>query len=1048
MISMVVFYIFSDIKNSRVEYSLSSEERIFDTAYKAVINGYWVHAKILYDNRINQEKILKILSEAQDNPDESRKKLYSSLIDMYTNMKSFKLKQLQFHSKDNRSFLRFHRPLKYGDDLTDFRRTVQYVNRHKLPIKSFEEGKIFNGYRFVFPLAYKKEYLGSVEISVGIESIINTIAPLLESQIAFYIDKPIVESTVFESEKSNYMPSQSFPNHMVEKSIHLHKESVDRVLLNNKNIIFNYQKEESKHVLSFIGKMDGEYCIVTILPLIHTITHESLAHLVMVKPHPELKFLFMQFLMAVTLVILLTGLLLFFAYNIQRKNHMLRKQKDELGASQKSIKIAESKYHTIFDESLDGICILDTKQQSFIKFNGNACKMFGYTPNEFRALSISDLEVLYDEDALKRVQSEVIKRGWIQFATQFRRKDSSIIDVVVSIKPMKLDGTLYLYESLHDITEQKALEKELIIQKDRAEYANQIKSDFLANMSHEIRTPLNGIIGLTNLVLEKPLDTEQRNYLQKAITSSKNLLSIINDILDYSKLEAHRMQLEKIPFELDKIFYQLSDLFSYQIDNNSVQFTCSIHPKVHNQLIGDPLRISQVLTNLIGNALKFTEQGQIDVKVEQIEEFEHQSRLLFSVRDTGIGISAKQQEKLFDAFSQADSSSTRKFGGSGLGLAISKELVEMMGGEMHVKSSEGVGSEFYFYLTLDFKVQESDYITQDLRDKKIKDKKLHLQGRVLLVEDNEINQIVARENLRNFGLEVTTVENGLEALKRAKKDRYDLIFVDLQMPVMDGYEASKNIRKFDTTTPIIALSAAVLKEDQLLTKAAGMDEHLAKPLDINKLKAILRKYLHIEQKSKEAKVNKGKIASINGINMEELFDRFGQNQHLAYQALLQFSLQMSENIEELKNIEIESERFDALIHTIKGLSGNLAIEEVYRLSTEIYASKHYGEKRTLLAELLECLDSVIADIREFCASKEQAQEPKYQSDTREEMLEVLKQVSEDFVAGNFVSTQRGEQVVAYIRLLVGEESAQRLSKALKEFDYVSAIDILDKTKGV
>jgi len=227
-----------------------------------------------------------------------------------------------------------------------------------------------------------------------------------------------------------------------------------------------------------------------------------------------------------------------------------------------------------------------------------------------------------------------------------------------------------------------------------------------------------------------------------------------------------------------------------------------------------------------------------------------------------------------------------------------------------------------------------------------------------------------------------------------------------------------------------------------------MDEHLAKPLDINKLKEILRKYLQIEQKSKEAKVNKGKIPSINGINMEELFDRFGQNQHLAYQALLQFSLQMSENIEELKNIEIDSERFDALIHTIKGLSGNLAIEEVYRLSTEIYASQHYREKRTLLAELLECLDSAIADIREFCDREEQAQEPKYQSDTREEMLEVLKKVSEDFVVGNFVSTQRGEQVVAYIRLLEGKESAERLSKALKEFDYVNAIDILNKTKGV
>ncbi len=385
--------------------------------------------------------------------------------------------------------------------------------------------------------------------------------------------------------------------------------------------------------------------------------------------------------------------------------------------------------------------------------------------------------------------------------------------------------------------------------KEKAEQANKSKSEFLANMSHEIRTPLNGIIGLTNLTLKTPLTNLQRDYLNKSISASTALLHIINDILDYSKIEANKIEIEEIEFELDTILKEVLDMFFYQATEKKIDFHYKIAEGMYRILIGDPFRIKQIIINLAGNALKFTQKGSVNIYVELLEQNEYFCIIKYSVKDTGHGIAKDKQEKLFKAFSQVDASHTREFGGTGLGLTISKRLVELMEGEIAVISEENVGSEFYFTLKMGYK-KEFGFLekTPLPKEENIQDftsgVDIKSSKKVLLVEDNEINQIVAQANLENFGLEVVVAENGKIAVQKAQQQDFDMIFMDLQMPIMDGFEATKEIRKFNQNIPIIALSAAVMQDDKLLTQKAGMNAHIAKPINLNELEKVIEKYLN------------------------------------------------------------------------------------------------------------------------------------------------------------------------------------------------------------
>ncbi|MBT8343342.1 MAG: response regulator [Sulfurovum sp.] len=381
---------------------------------------------------------------------------------------------------------------------------------------------------------------------------------------------------------------------------------------------------------------------------------------------------------------------------------------------------------------------------------------------------------------------------------------------------------------------------------------HEIKSTelFLASMSHEIRTPLNGIIGMTEVLDDTSLSQEQKEFVSMIRESSNNLRVIVNDVLDVSKLNAGKMELENIPFDLFTKIEASVGIFKPKIEEKEISLKLFTDPMIPRQVIGDPTRLSQVIINLVSNALKFTDKGgKINVLAEYIDQENDEVTFKVSVSDSGIGLTKEQQEKIFEAYSQATASTARKSGGTGLGLTISSKIMNSMGTELEVESEEGEGATFFFVITM--KVDTKASISVEKKENAVVEKKQNFDDiNVLVAEDNPINQKLIKIVLENFGLKVTLASNGQEAYEARVNDRYDLIFMDIQMPVMSGVESTHSILEYEKENgvehiPIIALTANALPGDKEKYMSEGMDDYATKPLDVKIIEKIIHQYCNI-----------------------------------------------------------------------------------------------------------------------------------------------------------------------------------------------------------
>ncbi len=505
-----------------------------------------------------------------------------------------------------------------------------------------------------------------------------------------------------------------------------------------------------------------------------------------------------------------------------------------------ALREAEERYRTLFQSSSAIKLLIDSENGRIVDANPSACEYYGYTLEEFLTLSIDRINTMPREVVMGNM-AKAAEQSRFRFEFKHRLASGETRDVEVRSGPIRLKGKELLYSIIQDITNRKRMERELEGAKSEAEQANQAKSEFLANMSHEIRTPMNGVLGMTELALMEDNPIRVREYLQVVKQSGKTLLDIINDILDLSKIESGKVALENKPFGIRTVLESTLRPLAALAHGKELTFRHHVDPNVPEHLVGDQGRLRQVLTNLIGNAVKFTHEGGVLLVVDVDSKPSPNSvRLLFKVKDNGIGIAKDKLEEVFDAFSQAGLSSHVKYGGTGLGLSISKSLVEMMGGEIWVDSEVGQGSIFFFTATVGL----AKALSQP--EPSTGPGVLPSAGtlRILVAEDDSVNQLLAIRLLEQRGHQVTLAENGVDAIEKLKAGNFDLVLMDARMPEMNGEEAVAAIRsgmagQDKAQIPVVALTANALKGDRERYLAAGMDDYLSKPIEIEALDRVL-----------------------------------------------------------------------------------------------------------------------------------------------------------------------------------------------------------------
>jgi len=552
-------------------------------------------------------------------------------------------------------------------------------------------------------------------------------------------------------------------------------------------------------------------------------------------------------------------------YQRERKARLLaesiaERETRRLWETTNELRAALSVQTATLESTADGILVVD-RVGKIVSFNGKFIEMWGI-PREVIESRDDDKALAFVLDQLKDPDaflSKVRKLYADPMANSFDVldfKDGRVVERYSQPQILGEESQGRVW-SFRDITDRRRAQVDLEVARDQALEASYLKSRFVATMSHEIRTPMNGVIGMTGLLLDTDLDPEQRGYAQSVRTSAEALLSIVNDILDFSKIEAGKLTLESMNFDPRLVVEEVAEMLAYQASAKEIEVAILLQPDLPSRLRGDPGRLRQVLVNLVGNAIKFTQVGHVTISAALAEESLNEATVRFEVSDTGIGIGAEDRRLLFESFSQVDSSNTRKFGGTGLGLTISRQLVSMMGGEIGVTSEIAQGSTFWFTARFEAAVDSPPGDRQtplvqgfgqgaEREGDETNQARSGPPPRVLIVEDNAVNQVVAANIVKKLGYRSDVVANGLEAINALSAISYAAVLMDCQMPEMDGYAATGEIRSREEGkghTPIIAMTASAMEGDRERCLAAGMDDYISKPVRRDDLAATLNRWI-------------------------------------------------------------------------------------------------------------------------------------------------------------------------------------------------------------